>query len=64
MTESPDSNTGPGVKPTTAPHESTSAPETTSPGPGGSTGPGGGGAVQPGGSESDEVITVPPPNAA
>ncbi|MBS5242440.1 MAG: LCP family protein [Hungatella hathewayi] len=63
-TESSDSSTGPGVKPTTAPHESTSAPETTSPGPGGSAGPGGGGTVQPGGSGNDDVITVPPPNAA
>ena len=63
-TESSDSSTGPGVKPTTAPHESTSAPETTSPGPGGSVGPGGGGTVQPGGSGNDDVITVPPPNAA
>ena len=63
-TESSDSSTGPGVKPTTAPHESSSAPETTSPGPGGSAGPGGGGTVQPGGSGNDDVITVPPPNAA
>ena len=63
-TESSDSSTGPGVKPTTAPHESTSAPETTSPGPGGSAGPGGGGTIQPGGSGNDDVITVPPPNAA